>query len=273
MSSHPTVLLEIRDGVAVITLNRPEARNALDFALREELAEAIMRVRDDAEIRAVVLTGAGAAFCAGGDLKSLSEGPRPATANRERIRRLHYWFEHLVNLEKPVIAAVDGPAFGAGFNLALACDFILATPRARFSAVFGRIGLVPDLGGFFLLPRMVGLQRAKDIVFTGRTVEPEEARSLGLVHEIHAPEVLLERAVAFAGRFRHASTSAIGMAKSILNQAFHLDQRALAELESYAQAMAMETAHHREAVADFLAKRPLAFDWGALERGPPEDSQ
>ena len=253
-----------RDGVALVTLNRPDARNALDLTMRAELGDVVARVRDDDQVRAVVITGAGGAFCAGGDLKSLSEAKRPADRNRDRIRRLHYWFEQLVNLEKPVVAAVDEPAFGAGFNLALAADFILATPRPRFCAVFGRIGLVPDLGGFFLLPRIVGLQRAKEIVFTARVITPEEAKALGIVHEVHAPESLLADALAFAGRFRHASTAAVGIAKSVLNQSFHLDQKALSEMESYAQAVAMDTAYHEEAVARFIGKEPLAYDWAKL---------
>lgn len=255
---------EVLDGVARLTLDRPESRNALDLALREELGRAVLAVRDDDAVKAVVITGAGGAFCAGGDLRSLSAERRGAVANRNRVRRLHHWFEPLVNLEKPVVAAVDGPAFGAGFNLALAADFILCTPRARFCAVFERIGLVPDLGGFFLLPRIVGLQKAKEIVFTARVLDADEAKSLGIAHEIVPESDLQDAALAFAGRFRHASTAAIGMAKSILNQSFHLDQRALADLEAYAQAIAIESDQHRDAVAAFLDKRPLPFDWDAV---------
>ncbi|TXI80179.1 MAG: enoyl-CoA hydratase/isomerase family protein, partial [Cupriavidus sp.] len=141
------VLRERRGATLLITLNRPERRNAFDLEVRQSLAEAVLQARDDDTVKAVVITGAQGVFCAGGDLKSLSEAKRPVYKDRDRIRRLHTWFHELVNLEKPVIAAVDGPAFGAGFNLALACDFILGTPGARFCAVFGRIGLVPDLGG------------------------------------------------------------------------------------------------------------------------------
>lgn len=264
MTTEPILRYEVLDGVARLTLNRPDSRNALDLDLRAELGRAVVAARDDDAVKAVVLTGAGGAFCAGGDLRSLSAERRGALANRDRVRQLHHWFEQLVNLEKPVVAAVDGPAFGAGFNLALAADFILCTPRARFCAVFERIGLVPDLGGFFLLPRIVGLQRAKDIVFTARVLPAEEARTLGIVHEIVPQADLQDAALAFAGRFRHASTAAIGMAKTILNQSFHLDQRALADLESYAQAAAIDSEHHRDAVATFLDKRPLPFDWDAL---------
>ena len=247
----------------VIRINRPERRNAFDLEVRKGIADGVFEARDDDGVRAVVITGADGVFCAGGDLKSLSETKRPVFKDRDRIRRLHPWFRELVNLEKPVIAAVDGAAFGAGFNLALACDFVLATPRTRFCAVFGRIGLVPDLGGFFLLPRIVGLQRAKDLVFSAREVEADEARSLGIVMQLVAPERLMDEALALAARYHDASTEALGIAKNILNRSFNLDQDTLAELESSAQALALHTAYHEQAVANFLTKRPLRFREGA----------
>jgi len=251
----------VQDGIAVVTLNRPKTRNALDIAMRTELAQVVDIMRDDAGLSACVITGAGGAFCAGGDLKALSEARRPVTTNRKRIQDLHTWFPKLVDLELPVIAAVDGPAFGAGLNLALAADFIVATPRARFCAVFGRIGLVPDLGGFFLLPRIVGLQAAKDLVFTARSIDAEEAKRLGIVKEIVPADELMQHALYFAGHFKNASRTAIGMAKSILNRSSESDQMTLSELESYAQAVCMESDYHRDAVGRFLNKEQLAFDW------------
>lgn len=256
------VLRERRGPTLVVRINRPERRNAFDLEVRKGIADAVFEARDDDDVRAVVITGTDGVFCAGGDLKSLSEAKRPIFKDRDRIRRLHPWFRELVNLEKPVIAAVDGPAFGAGFNLALACDFVLATPRARFCAVFGRIGLVPDLGGFFLLPRIVGLQRAKDLVFSAREVDVEEACSLGIVMKVVPAEQLFDEALALAARYHDASTEALGMAKNILNRSFNLDQDTLAELESSAQALALHTAYHDEAVANFLHKRPLRFPGG-----------
>lgn len=256
------ILRERHGATLLIRINRPERRNAFDLEVREGLAQAIFEARDDDGVRAVVITGTAGVFCAGGDLKSLSEAKRPVFKDRDRIRRLHLWFRELVNLEKPVIAAVDGPAFGAGFNLALACDFVLATPKARFCAVFGRIGLVPDLGGFFLLPRIVGLQRAKDLVFSAREMGAEEAQSLGIVMQVVAAERLEQEALALASRYHNASTEALGIAKNILNRSFNLDQDTLAELESSAQALAVHTAYHDEAVSNFLQKRPLKFKGG-----------
>jgi len=254
------VLRERHGATLLIRINRPERRNAFDLDVRQGLADAVIEARDDDTVRAVVITGTQGVFCAGGDLKSLSEAKRPVFKDRDRIRRLHTWFHALVNLEKPVIAAVDGPAFGAGFNLALACDFIVASERARFCAVFGRIGLVPDLGGFFLLPRIVGLQRAKDLVFSAREIGVDEALQLGIAFRKVPHAQLEQNALALAEQYHAASTDALGIAKNILNRSFNLDQDTLAELESSAQALALHTEYHDRAVADFLAKRGLRLD-------------
>lgn len=264
---HPDsgLTFEVRAGIGILTLDRPEAKNALDIPMRRGLADLIIRVRDAAEVRALVIAGAGGVFCAGGDLKSLSES-RTVEENRKRIQDLHVWLPHLVGLEKPVIAAVDGPAFGGGFNLALAADFILATPRARFCQVFARIGMVPDLAGLYILPRMIGLQAAKDIVLSGRIVDAEEAKALRIVHRIVEPESLLDKAVKLAERFSRASPLAYGLAKNILTQSFHLDQRALAEMEAYAQALCIDSAYHKDAIKRFLNKEKPLFDWDLIEK-------
>jgi 2-(1,2-epoxy-1,2-dihydrophenyl)acetyl-CoA isomerase len=264
--SYKTINYEIRNEIAIVTFNRPEQRNAFDLTMRAELADIIADIRENLSLKAAVITGSGGAFCAGGDLKSLSGGKPTAQEGRKRIQALHVWLPELVNLEIPVIAAVDGPAFGAGFNLALAADFVLASTRARFCAVFGRIGLVPDAGGFFLLPRIVGLQRAKDLVFSARSIGAEEARDMSIVYEIHEPDVLQERAIEFAERFRNASREAVGMAKNILNNSFSQDQKTVGELESYAQGIALQSEYHQQAVARFLGKEPLLFNWDELAR-------
>ena len=263
--SYESLLYTVEDRVAVLTFNRPENRNALDITMRMELKELLPEIRADKSLCGLVMTGSGDAFCAGGDLKSLSEKKRTTQESRERIALLHTWFPELTNLELPVIAAVNGPAYGAGFSFALAADFVLCSTRARFCAVFGRIGLVPDLGGLFLLPRVVGLQRAKELIFTARSVGPEEALELGIALEIHEPDALLEAAMGFAGRFRHASRDAIGMAKNILNQSSHLDQHALADMEAFAQGVCFSSEYHQKAAQRFLAKEPLAFDWDRMD--------
>ena len=260
--STPPVLTAIADGIGTITLNRPEARNALSKDMRPALAAAVTQMRDDPQVYAVILTGAGRAFCSGGDISGMLDSTRTGLVFRNNMRELHQWLPELVNMEKPVIAAVDGPAFGAGLSLALAADFVLATRRARFCAVFGRIGLVPDLGALHLLPRIVGLQKAKELVFTARTVEAEEAKQLGMVFDIVDDGAALTLAARqLASRFGEASTAAIGMAKTIMNQSFESDARTIAELESYAQAMCRGSAYHQDAVQRFKAKEPLRFDW------------
>ena len=260
--SAPPVLTAVLDGIGTITLNRPEARNALSMEMRPALAAAIAQMRDDAQVHTVILTGAGGAFCSGGDISAMQDPSRTGLTFRNGMRELHQWFPELVNLEKPVIAAVDGPAFGAGLSLALAADFVLATRRAKFCAVFGRIGLVPDLGALHLLPRIVGQQKAKELVFTARTVDAQEAQQLGMVYDIvEDGAALTEAARALARRFGEASTAAIGMAKTIMNQSFESDARTIAELESYAQSMCRSSPYHQDAVQRFKAKEPLRFDW------------
>ncbi|MBY0410633.1 MAG: enoyl-CoA hydratase/isomerase family protein [Burkholderiaceae bacterium] len=260
--SAPPVLTSVLDGIGTITLNRPAARNALSIDMRPALAAAIAQMRDDAQVHAVILTGAGGAFCSGGDIAAMQDTSRTGLTFRQGMRELHQWFPELVNLEKPVIAAVDGPAFGAGLSLALAADFVLATRRAKFCAVFGRMGLVPDLGALHLLPRIVGQQKAKELVFTARTVGAEEAKQLGMVYDIvEDAAALTEAALALARRFGQASTAAIGMAKTIMNQSFESDARTVAELESYAQSMCRSSPYHMDAVQRFQAKEPLRFDW------------
>jgi len=268
--TYETLTFEVQDEIGIIRLNRPDARNALDLQMREDLSEVVHQLRRERTTKAVVFTGNGGAFCAGGDLRSLQGTQLTTLGGRDRIEAVHPWLFQLINLEKPVIAAVDGPAFGAGCNLALASDFVLATPRASFCQVFGRIGLVPDLAGFFLLPRIVGLQKAKELIFSARVVKADEAKALGIVYEI-VPEVcLMERALELAGRFRHASLTAIGLSKRALNQSFHLDYHALSQLEAYAQALCIDSEYHKEAVARFNRKEQLAFDWDRLERKKAE---
>lgn len=256
------VLTTVANGVGTITLNRPEARNALGLEMREGLAKAVVQMRDDADVHTVVITGAGGAFCSGGDISLMLNSQQSSVGYRARMQALHQWFSELVNMEKPVIAAVDGPAFGAGLSLALAADFVLTTQRAKFCAVFGRIGLVPDLGAMHLLPRIVGQQKAKELVFTARTVSAQEAQQLGIVYDIAEDAAALQaKTQELAARFAGASTTAIGMAKHIMNQAFELNGHAMAELEAFAQATCRSSDYHQDAIRRFKDKQPLRFDW------------
>lgn len=257
--SFKKILFSVNNQIAVLQLNRPEAKNALDMEMRDEIEQAVNMAKDET-IRVLVITGSGGSFCAGGDIKTMSAGVS-IKEGRQRILDLHQWYFHLSNLEKPVIAAVDGPAFGAGFNLALCCDFIFSSTRATFCQSFSRIGLIPDLGGLFFLPRIVGLAKAKEIMFTGRMIDAYEAKELGIVYQLLPHETLLEEVLSFAERFLHAPIESIGLTKTILNQSFHLDQRALWEMEAYAQAYSFQTPYVQEAIRRFLNKEPLPFVW------------
>ena len=261
MVEFTTISLTVEGGIATLLLDRPSRRNAIDMTMRAELRVAIDRLRNDDDIKVCILAGTGGSFCAGGDITTMRDRKPGFEEARQRMRSTGEIVLALTTLEKPLIAVVDGPAFGAGFSLALAADFIVATPRASFCAVFGRVGLVPDLGAMQLLPRIVGLQRAKELVFSTRVVAAEEARALGIVWRIVPPEQLQDAARALAARFADASTDAIGMAKSIMNQAFHLDAHAMAELEAYAQTMARHSDYHQQAVERIRAKQPPRFDW------------
>lgn len=253
-----------RDGAtAVLVMNRPEQRNALDLTMREGFAAAVSEVRDDTSVRAVVLTGAGGHFCAGGDIKTVAQatqGQRDIFEGRERIRKLHRWFDELVDLEKPVIAAVDGVAFGAGLSLALSADFVLASSRARFCSVFARLGYVPDMGAMYLLPRAIGLARAKDMVFSARVVDAQEALAIGLAQQVCDGDVL-DAALAFARRFHNAPTESLGIVKGVMNHAFESERRSVYAQEAMAQAMCRESEFHQEAVRRFLAKEAPAYQW------------
>lgn len=262
MSTEAAVLTTVDQGIGTITLNRPQVRNALSPEIRDGMAEAVARMRDDASVRVLILTGAGGVFCAGGDISQMQNPERVGLKFRAGMYELYQWFTELLDLEKPVIAAVDGPAFGAGLSLALAADFVLATERARFCAVFGRIGLVPDLGAMRLLPRVVGQQKAKELVFTARSVGAQEALDLGMVYEVLKDGPALQAAAqALAVRLGEASGAAIGLAKTIMNQAYELDLKAMLDLEAQAQTLCRSSAYHQDAVTRFKAKQPLRFDW------------
>lgn len=260
MSGH-TVLVQLEDGVATLTLNRPEAKNALNDEMRTEMSDAIQRIRADRGVRAVVLRGAGSDFCSGGDVRGMNV--TSAEAGRNRIDDLHGWVSTLIELDRPVIAAVDGVCYGAGFSFALAADFVIASTRARFCMPFMKVGLVPDCGAFYTLPRVVGLARAKDLVFTAREVGAREAQQIGAVLEVAEPDALHARAAQIAACLAAASPVAFGLAKRALNQSLGSDLRTMLEIESAAQGIAFTTEFHREAVQRFRSKAEPLFRWPA----------
>jgi 2-(1,2-epoxy-1,2-dihydrophenyl)acetyl-CoA isomerase len=254
------ITYSVSDGIATLTLNRPQQRNALDGVMRNEIAEVVSAVRRDRGIQVLIIAGAGGAFCAGGDLRSMDTGGNAEIA-RTRMTDLYLCVEELLTLDRPVIAAVDGPAFGAGFGLALAADLILATPRARFCLSFLRLGVIPDFGVSYTLPRMVGVQRAKELAFSTREIDAEEARQMGIVFEIQPEELLVERARQLAHSFTQASPTALSLIKRAMNASLGSDLSTMLEMEATGQGLARSTDYHRDATMRFLNKQPLLFQW------------
>src|SRR5262245_31614371 len=195
-----TVLGECADGVATVTLNRPEARNALDMAMRRDLETVLLRLANDPEVRVLVLRGAGEHFSAGGDVKFMRDNPMTAEEGQSRVEAINRAILALARFRTPTIAMVDGAAAGAGCNLALACDLVVASDRARFGEVFARIGLIPDAGGTYFLPRRVGLARAKELVFTAEIIEAGDAERIGLVNRVVPTAELASQTQALARR-------------------------------------------------------------------------
>jgi enoyl-CoA hydratase/carnithine racemase len=251
------------NNIATITLNRPEKKNAMDLVMRRDLADIVSSIRQDRGIQALIITGAGGAFCAGGDIKTMVEPGGTAEAARERMQDVHVWLEDLLTIDRPVIAAVDGVAYGAGFSLAMIADFILVSPRTRFCMPFLRLGLVPDCGAFYTLPRVVGLQRAKEIIFSTRVIGAEEARQLGIAFEIQPADRLAERARELALSFTQSSTVALSLSKRALNASLNTGLSTVLQMEADAQGIARSTDYHREAVRRFVDKQPALFQWPA----------
>lgn len=256
----------LQDGIATFTLNRPEARNALSAEMRLDFTDLVAEVDGNDDVKVLVVTGAGGVFCAGGDTKAMAAGLGDSMTRRRRIDDLHAWLERFYDLDCPVIAAVDGPAFGGGFSLALVCDFVLAANRARFCSVFGRIGLAPDMALALTLPRIVGMQRAKELMYTGRSIDAVEALDLGLVLSVHEPDALMDAAYDLAGRLAQGSKSAIAATKRLAQRGFSGDYRDMAEMEAGTQPMLFDTDFHREAIRRFAEKQPPLYDWDRMDR-------
>ncbi|HSV81717.1 MAG TPA: enoyl-CoA hydratase/isomerase family protein [Ramlibacter sp.] len=262
MNDDSPVRLERRGTTALVTIDSPGTRNAFTPAVKDGIAAAIAQVNADRALRAVVLTGAGGHFSAGGDVRGMARAERTGAEWLERMRDMNRFIRELILLDRPVIAAIDGAAYGGGFSVALAADFVLATPRARFCMPFMKIGLVPDCGATYTLPRAVGMSVARQLMLSGREMLAAEALQLGIVAELHEPEQLLPRALAIADSFADASPLAVSLLKRNLIDAGALDQ--LLDAEANAQALAFNTAEHRDAVRRFVDKQQLAFQWPHL---------
>jgi enoyl-CoA hydratase/carnithine racemase len=260
---------ELNDGVARFTLNRPEALNALSEQMRVDFRAMLDFVERNDEVSVLIIGGEGRAFCAGGDVKRMQarQGTTPGYKSRDSVLEMHGWLQRLHNLDCPVIAAVNGLAFGGGFALALVADFVIASTNAKFSSVFGRIGLIPDMALLYTLPRLLGMQKAKEIMYTARSIGVQEAQALGLVLAVHAPEALDDEVDAFARRLAKGSKAAMGVTKQLVNRSLESDYQTMARYEADGQALMFDTDFHREAVDRFVGKQPSRYNWDELTHG------
>jgi enoyl-CoA hydratase/carnithine racemase len=250
------VTVEHEGAVAVITLDYPERRNALSLELREELHDAVAAAMADASVRALVLTGAGGTFCAGGDISGMA-GLTPL-AGRARVARLHRLVRLLVQGDKPVLAAVEGHAVGAGLSLAAACDVVVSAEDARWSCAFNRVGLMPDMGAAWLLPARMGLGRARRVMLTSETFGTAQAAEWGLVEEVTAPGAARARACDMAAEIAARAPGAVAATKAWLGRGpMTLEQVLAAEADT--QAMLFGTADFEEGRTAFLDKRTPDF--------------
>lgn len=253
-----TLIYKTENRVATITLNVPEKKNAMDVLMMNELEDVMAELKYNDDIGAIIIAGSGDSFCAGGDIKGMKE-KKTSIEGRNLVRKLHEWLGVLFTIEKPVIASVNGPAIGAGFSMALAADLIVASELAVFGAPFKRVGLIPDAGCLYLLPRYVGLLKAKEIIFSGRLIEAEEARKLGLIHKVVSKDNLIKTTTGIAKELAEGPLPSLGMAKRIINLSFETGFFNLLDYEAFAQAIAFQTEDHEEGVKAFLEKREPKF--------------
>jgi 2-(1,2-epoxy-1,2-dihydrophenyl)acetyl-CoA isomerase len=249
------------DGVLSITLNRPEVLNSVHTPMAAELQAVLAEAGASASVRAVLLTGAGRGFCAGQDLAEADPPDgEPLRDFAAHVRKVYNpVVRALRTLEKPVVAAVNGVAAGAGANLALACDFVVAASSATFVQAFIRIGLVPDTGGTYFLPRQVGLARATAMMMLGDRVTADEALAAGMIYRVVAPDRLPEEARALAVRLAACPTVGLGLTKRLLNASLTADLHTQLELEADVQGAAGRTEDYAEGVRAFREKRPPVF--------------
>ena len=252
------VIYETNGPIATVTFNRPDAMNSLNGELVSQLTEILYTANQDSEVKTVVITGNGKAFCAGGDLLHLYSLTEPIAA-RNFIVSAGRLVSIIMTMDKPVIAMVNGVAAGAGFNIALACDIVYCAQTARFAQSFSKVGLVPDCGGTYLLPRIVGPHKAKELMFTADLIDANAALNLGLVNKVVPDNELKNETYQFAERLAASAPVALGMIKRAINRSSQLDLDTALELEADCQCICMQTEDHKEGVTAFKAKRKPIF--------------
>ncbi|MBC7138735.1 MAG: enoyl-CoA hydratase/isomerase family protein [Defluviimonas sp.] len=251
------ITVERKGGLAVVALNRPDKLNALSLGMRVGLLEAFRSFQTDPEVRAVLLRAEGRAFCAGADISTM--GKDDVWGDRARLYRAHQMILSIYNCEKPVVAAVRGPAVGIGLSLALACDVLLLSETAKLGQVFRKIGLAPDGGAAFFLQNLIGRQRATDLAFTARLVPAEEALGLGLASQVHPDDRLDRAAEDYAADLASGPTLALAGAKRLMRAAVQPSLESFLEMETIIQGQIIKSADHAEGIEAFLNKRTPVF--------------
>lgn len=257
--AYTTILSDVTDGIATITFNRPEVRNAFNEAMAEEVQAALKQAERDEAVRCLVITGAGAGFCAGQDLAVMRDRDEAISFREHLLKTYNPIVLKLRSVEKPVIAAINGAAAGAGWGIALACDIRYAADTAKFRFAFTGIGLAPDSGTSFFLSRMIGLGKALELAYTNDLLDAATALSLGLVNKVVPADQLMPTTMELARRLAEAPTRGLGLTKRAMNHALTVDLAAALDYEAYLQDIAGRTADHREGVQAFLEKRTPKF--------------
>lgn len=258
MTDYETILCEVPaadEGVATLTLNRPASLNAISRRMADEMTDALTRLAADASVRALVLRGAGDSFCSGGDVRDMAgQGPRSAEEALEGMARYRRLTLALHGFPRPLIAAVDGVAFGAGMSIALLADLVLLSDRARLCMVFQRVGLIPDCAALYTLPRLVGLQQAKALALSAREIGAAEALALGLAVEVLPWQNLHARALQLAAAIAAGSPTAQSLTKQALDASLQSDLSTMLALEAAGQAIALASEEHRAAAQAWKAR-------------------
>lgn len=250
---------ELKDSVLWLTLNRPTAGNTIDVELARTLVEWAGRAGSNQEVRVVVITGAGKLFCGGGDIHAFQSGESPSAAINAITSRLHPAIEALAGLEKPVVTLINGPAAGAGLGLALLGDIVVAGRSAHFTSAYTAIGLTPDGGSSWILPRLIGLRRAQEMVLTNRRISADEAQAIGLVTRVVDDEQLHDEGANLARTLARSATSALGTSRRLLDASFGHSLHDHLALEARYIAEHAEGREGREGIASFIEKRRPKF--------------
>ncbi|MBA7524744.1 Short-chain-enoyl-CoA hydratase [subsurface metagenome] len=253
---YETILYEKKGMVAVITLNRPERMNAINVQMNADLKNSLKEAKEDSDVRVIVITGAGKAFCAGADVQEFASGKFREETSGGAVTIHPYDF---FRLYKPIIAAVNGVAVGFGTNLTLSCDIIYASEKASFGEFFIRMGLIPDMNGSFLLPKFIGVHKAKELIFSGKRIFADEAYKIGLVNAVFPHEELLPKTLEFANHLSEQAPLALALSKEAIHRGYDKVFDEMLKVEGEFNAKCYASDDHKEAATSFVEKRKPVF--------------